>query len=75
MPVPKGFRERPADFPSGKCAPGSFRVKVLSRDKRILVCCPRGQFRKGRCRVGTRATKIQTRIGARAGMYGRKRRR
>lgn len=71
MPVPKGFRERAAEYPARKCAPRSFRVKILSEDTRIVHCCPRGKFKRGRCRVGTRATKIQTRIGG-ASMRGKK---
>jgi hypothetical protein len=63
MPVPKGFTEKATDFPTSKCAPGSFRVKVVSKAHRLLICCPKGKWnaKRKRCRVGTRATKSQTR--------------
>ena len=65
MPVPKGFKERPADFPMSRCARKSIRVKELTKDKRILICCPKGKYdaKRKRCRVGTRATRVQTRVG------------
>ncbi len=64
MPVPKGFREKAADFPASKCDQRSFRIKTISGDTRLVVCCPRNRWnaKRKRCTVGTRATKIQTRI-------------
>ncbi len=63
MPVPKGYREKSAGFPAGKCAPGSFRVKVLAKSKRIVTCCPKRMYKNGRCKVGTRGVKIQIKKG------------
>lgn len=81
MPVPKGFREEAGDYPSSKCAPKSFRVKILSETKRIIVCCPQGSWSHGRCSTGMKETKMQTKIAGggkkhkkKWGMYGRKRR-
>jgi hypothetical protein len=56
--VPKGFRAKKGDIPISKCSPGSIRTKILSKTKRLTVCCPRGGFKHGRCRVGMRAAKI-----------------
>ena len=56
--VPKGFRSKKTGFPISRCSPGSIRTKVLSESKRLIVCCPRGGFSRGRCRVGMRAAKI-----------------
>lgn len=60
MPVPKGYREKSAGYPAKKCAPRSFRVKILNSTKRIVVCCPKGKWSGNRCRVGTRGVKVQT---------------
>ena len=60
MPVPKGYKEKPAGFPMTQCAPGSIRVKVVNKKTRVIVCCPKGKFKNGSCKVGTRATRIQT---------------
>lgn len=64
MPVPKGFRERKVGRPT-RCAKGSYRIKVLSKHRRLVVCCPAGKWmpRKKRCRVGIRAVAMQTRKG------------
>ncbi len=37
-----------------KCAKGSFRVKQVSKNVKITVCCPKGKYSKKakRCRVG-----------------------
>jgi len=37
------------------CAKPSFRIKTLSKRKGIkaTVCCPKGKFKRGRCKVGT----------------------
>lgn len=40
-----------------ECAKESFRT-VKRGGRTITVCCPRGKFRRGRCRVGTRAQSI-----------------
>jgi len=63
MPVPKGFVEKKLDFPVSRCAAKSFRIKVLNKDRRILICCPKGKWdaKRERCRVGTRGTKMQVR--------------
>lgn len=39
------------------CAKGSFR---LTRRGRVflLVCCPKGSWKRGRCRRGTKAVRI-----------------
>lgn len=68
MPVPKGFRESPGDIKSTSCDRRSFRVKVLSRNKRVVICCKAGSWdeKRQRCKVGTRAAKIQTRISGRS---------
>lgn len=63
MAVPKGFKEKSAGFPISRCDKRSIRVKKLSKSKRLLTCCPTGKFKSGRCRVGTRATKIQVKVG------------
>jgi len=36
------------------CDPRSFRVVDVGRKghTKIVVCCPRGKFKNGRCRVG-----------------------
>lgn len=39
------------------CAKGSFRT-VKRGATRIVVCCPRGKWRGGRCTVGMRAQSI-----------------
>jgi hypothetical protein len=63
MAVPKGYVETSAGFPISHCSRKSIRVKKLSARKRLLVCCPSGKFKNGRCKVGTRATKIQVKVG------------
>lgn len=62
--VPKGFREVKIGIPTSRCASGSIRVKKLSSKKRLLVCCPKGpsHWKNGRCKVGTRATKLQIKV-------------
>jgi hypothetical protein len=59
MPVPKGYKEKPAGFPMSRCAQKSIRVKKVNSTTRVLVCCPKGHYKNGRCKVGTRATRIQ----------------
>jgi hypothetical protein len=62
MPAPKGFRERKIGRPT-RCARGSYRIKTISKNKRLVICCPAGKWmpRKKRCTVGTRAVAIQER--------------
>lgn len=68
MPVPKGFKEKGAGFPSRKCAPKSFRIKELNGGKtRLVVCCPKGSWKNGRCKRGMKGTKIQTKMGCGCG--------
>ena len=43
------------------CAPESFRTKPLigaKRGTKLVVCCPRGKYSRGRCRAGMRAQSI-----------------
>jgi len=63
MPVPKGFKERKLKFPSEKCDSRSFRIKVQTKNRRIVICCPKGEWnaKRKRCRVGTRGVSLQTR--------------
>ncbi|MGI0149638.1 MAG: hypothetical protein ACREDF_08930, partial [Thermoplasmata archaeon] len=55
MPIPKGFRE--TKFKGVRCAAGSHRTKIVSKNTRLIICCPRGpgHWKRGRCSVGTRA--------------------
>lgn len=43
-----------------RCAPKSFRNVTISKRKGIkaLVCCPSGEFTKGRCKVGVQLRTI-----------------
>lgn len=49
--------ERHRQFPPSRCAKGSFRTITRGKVK-LVVCCPRGKWRRGRCTVGTRAQSI-----------------
>jgi hypothetical protein len=49
---------RKRQFSPKKCAPGSFRTKTISATTKLVVCCPRGKWSRGRCKVGTRAQSI-----------------
>lgn len=60
--VPKGFKVSAGSYPISKCAKKSIRSNIVSSKKRILTCCPSGKFKNGRCRVGTRSTKILTKV-------------
>ena len=62
MPYPKGYWVRV--IPKVRCAKGSHRVKILSKRKRLIVCCPvgPGHWKGGKCKVGTRAKVILTKI-------------
>lgn len=53
MPVPRGYKHRTLSD-SRLCAPKSFR-RIRSGKALVTVCCPRGKFKSGRCKVGTRA--------------------
>jgi hypothetical protein len=47
------------------CAKGSFRTKrVGSKKAKVVVCCPRGKWRKGRCSVGMKAQTLLRPIGS-----------
>jgi len=54
-PRAKFCRER--QMAPGRCAPGSTRT-VKRGKNRIVVCCPKGRFKRGRCTVGMRAQSI-----------------
>lgn len=54
-PSARFCRER--QFPPSRCARGSMRT-VRSGTARVVVCCPKGKFKNGRCRVGMRAQTI-----------------
>jgi len=51
--VTKNYRRRRL-MPPGKCAPGSFRTKGIGKGRKLVTCCPRGNWSHGRCRVGIR---------------------
>jgi len=46
-----------------KCAPGSFRVKTIKKDVKMVVCCPKGYYNRKarRCKIGTIAQNIMKR--------------
>ncbi len=48
-------RER--QFAPSNCAPGSTRT-VKSGRARVITCCPRGHYRRGRCLVAIKAQSI-----------------
>ena len=56
MPVPRGYRRKKIASKRG-CARGSFR-RIRSGKALLTVCCPKGKYRKGRCRVGTHAISV-----------------
>jgi hypothetical protein len=41
-----------------KFDPKSFRVKTASRTTKLIIGCPKGKYKKGRCVVGTRVQSI-----------------
>lgn len=45
-------------FSPKKCAPTSFRIKQVSPQTKLVICCPKGNFSKGRCLVGTKTQSI-----------------
>lgn len=54
--VTKGYiRER--QMMPAKCAKKSFRT-IQRRDLKLVVCCPKGKFSRGACRVGMRVQSI-----------------
>ncbi len=54
--VTKNF-VRHRQFSPKRCAKGSFRT--IERGKiKLVVCCPKGHWKHGRCLVGTRAQSI-----------------
>lgn len=61
MPIPKGWSEK--KLKKVRCDKRSIRTKILSKNRRILVCCPAGHWsaRSGRCKVGTRGYALLTR--------------
>jgi len=56
---------RDRQFSPKQCARGSFRMKKISKDKMLVICCPRGpkhwSKRSKQCKVGTRVQSILTR--------------
>ena len=36
----------------------SFRVKTVSKKTKIIVACPKGQFKKGKCQVGMKLQSV-----------------
>lgn len=60
MAIPKGYREKKTGFPKTKCTPDSIRTKIVSKTKRVLICCPRGSWsaKTKRCKSGTRAFRL-----------------
>lgn len=59
MPIPRGYTEK-RKMPASRCARGSFRTVRRGR-ARIVVCCPRGKWKRNRCTVGMRAQSIMVR--------------
>lgn len=45
-------------FSPRKCSPKSFRVKTVSPRTKLVVCCLKGHYKKGRCQIGTRVQSI-----------------
>lgn len=43
---------------SKKFHPGSFRTKTVKKGVQIVVGCPKGKWRKGRCTVGMKPVSI-----------------
>lgn len=56
--VTKNYVRRRKRSPKS-CAKGSFRT-VRSGRGTIVVCCPKGKFKRGRCSVGMRAQSVLT---------------
>lgn len=54
------FCERNGALTKAQCHPKSFRW-IKRGTAWILICCPKGEWRRDRCRVGTRAYKILSR--------------
>lgn len=49
--VTKNYTRRRKMSPR-RCSPRSFRTKRLSKHRTIVVCCPKGHWKRGRCQVG-----------------------
>jgi len=45
-------------FSPSMCSPKSFRTKTISKNTKIVVCCPKGNFSKGRCKIGLKTQTI-----------------
>ena len=41
-----------------KCDPKSFRTKKVALGKKVVICCPKGEYKRDKCRVGTMAQSI-----------------
>ena len=54
---PRAHFCRERQMSPGRCAKGSTRT-VKRGSTRIVVCCPKGKYTRGRCRVGMRAQSI-----------------
>jgi hypothetical protein len=57
MPAPRGYKRKKLKSWRKFCAPGSIRT-ILSGKARVLVCCPRSHWKRGRCKVGMRAVSL-----------------
>jgi hypothetical protein len=57
MPMKHGYRREKIANWKRVCAPGSIRT-VKSGKARVLVCCPRSHWRKGKCKVSMRAVSL-----------------
>jgi hypothetical protein len=55
--ITKHFLRERIESPS-KFDPRSFRIKRVSPTTEIIVGCPKGRFKSGRCLVGTKAQAI-----------------
>ena len=45
-------------FNPKKCDSHSFRVKKVGKNTKLIVCCPKNKFKKGRCVVGMKTQSI-----------------
>lgn len=53
----KNFIRKRIESPS-KFDKNSFRTKEISKHTKIIVACPKGKFKRGKCAVGTRVQAI-----------------
>lgn len=51
--VTENYR-RYRQFAPGRCDKKSFRTMTVNHDTKMVVCCPKGKFKRGRCKVGLR---------------------